>query len=77
MRLTNLPLYLLTIAHDLACWPASCSARTLWPRTVAAGAVAVQPQFAFVAAGISPDPMLTAIWAVFLVRGGARGRSAG
>ncbi len=49
----------------------------LWPRTVAAGAVAVQPQFAFVVAGISPDPLLTAIWAVFLVLGGATWSRAG
>jgi hypothetical protein len=66
MRLANLPLYLLTIVMTwilagLLLGPA------LWPRTIAAGAVAVLPQFAFVAAGISPDPMLTAIWAVFLV----------
>jgi Predicted membrane protein (DUF2142) len=66
MRLANLPLYLLTIVMTwvlagMLFGPAP------WPRTLAAGAVAVQPQFAFVAAGISPDPLLTATWAVFLV----------
>ena len=66
MRLANLPLYLLTIAMT---WllAGQLLGPALWPRTVAAGAVAVQPQFAFVVAGISPDPLLTAIWAVFLV----------
>ena len=66
MRLLNLPLYLLTIAMT---WVLAgrLFGPKLWPRTIAAGAVAVQPQFAFVAAGISPDPMLAAIWAVFLV----------
>ena len=66
MRAANLPLYLLTIAMT---W--LLAGRLLgpapWPRTVAAGAVAVHPQFAFVAAGVSPDPLLTALWAVFLV----------
>jgi hypothetical protein len=66
MRLMNLPLYLLTI---VATW--RLAGRLLgdapWPRTIAAGAVAVQPQFAFVAAGVSPDPLLTAIWATFLL----------
>jgi hypothetical protein len=66
MRLANLPLYLLTI---LLTW--RLAGRLLgpdpWPKTVAAGAVAVQPQFAFVVAGISPDPLLTAIWAAFLL----------
>jgi hypothetical protein len=66
MRLMNLPLYLATIVLT---WilAGQLLGRALWPRTVAAGVVAVQPQFAFVAAGISPDPMLTAIWAGFTV----------
>lgn len=66
MRLANLPLYLLTIALT---WrlAGQLLGADVWPRAVAAGAVAVQPQFAFVAAGISPDPLLTAIWALFLV----------
>jgi len=66
MRLANLPLYLLTIVLT---WVLAgrLLGPALWPRTVAAGAVAVQPQFAFVAAGVSPDPLLTAIWAGFLV----------
>jgi hypothetical protein len=64
MRLLNLPLYLLTIW--LTWWLAGeLLGPALWPRTVAAGAVAVLPQFAFVAAGVSPDPLLTAIWAAF------------
>jgi hypothetical protein len=64
MRLINLPLYLLTI---VVTWKLAgrLFGDALWPRTVAAGAVAVQPQFAFVAAGVSPDPLLTAIWALF------------
>jgi hypothetical protein len=66
MRMTNLPLYLLTIAMTWVL-AGQVLGKALWPRTVAAGAVAVQPQFAFVVAGISPDPMLTAIWAVFTV----------
>ncbi|HET6550092.1 MAG TPA: DUF2142 domain-containing protein [Solirubrobacter sp.] len=66
MRLANLPLYLLTIVMTwvlagMLLGPAR------WPRTIATGVVAVQPQFAFVCAGISPDPFLTAIWSVFLV----------
>jgi hypothetical protein len=64
MRLLNLPLYLLTIW--LTWWLAGeLLGPAPWPRTVAAGAVAVLPQFAFVAAGISPDPLLTVIWAAF------------
>jgi hypothetical protein len=66
MRMANLPLYLLTIVMTWVL-AGQLLGRAPWPRTVAAGAVAIQPQFAFVAAGISPDPMLTAIWAVFLV----------
>jgi Predicted membrane protein (DUF2142) len=66
MRLANLPLYLLTIVMTWILAGQLLGPAT-WPRTVAAGVVAVHPQFAFVAAGISPDPMLTAIWAVFLV----------
>jgi hypothetical protein len=66
MRLANLPLYLITVVMT---WilAGQLLGKALWPRTVAAGVVAVQPQLAFVVAGISPDPMLTAIWAVFLV----------
>lgn len=66
MRLVNLPLYLLTIALT---WRLAgmLLGTAVWPRTVAAGLVAVQPQFAFVAAGVSPDPLLTAIWAAFTV----------
>jgi hypothetical protein len=65
MRLLNLPLYLLTIALT---WllAGQLLGPDPWPRTIAAGAVAVQPQFAFVVAGVSPDPLLTAIWAAFL-----------
>jgi hypothetical protein len=66
MRLANLPLYLLTIAMTWVL-AGQLLGPARWPRTVAAGVVAVQPQFAFVSAGISPDPLLTAIWAVFLV----------
>jgi hypothetical protein len=66
MRLANLPLYLLTIVMTWVL-AGQLLGPARWPRTVAAGVVAVQPQFAFVAAGISPDPLLTAIWAVFLV----------
>lgn len=66
MRFANLPLYLLTIAMTWVL-AGQLLGRNPWVRTVAAGAVAVQPQFAFVSAGVSPDPMLTAIWAVFLV----------
>jgi hypothetical protein len=66
MRLANLPLYLLTIALTWVL-AGSVLGKDLWPRTVAAGAVAVQPQFAFAVAGVSPDPLLTAIWAAFLV----------
>jgi hypothetical protein len=66
MRVANLPLYLLTIAMTWVL-AGQLLGPARWPRTVAAGVVAVQPQFAFVAAGISPDPLLTAIWAVFLV----------
>jgi hypothetical protein len=66
MRLANLPLYLLTIVMTWVL-AGQLLGPAAWPRTIAAGAVAVLPQFAFVAAGISPDPMLTAIWAVFLV----------
>ncbi|WP_157591797.1 DUF2142 domain-containing protein [Solirubrobacter soli] len=65
MRLANLPLYLLTIALT---WrlAGQIFGDDTWARTIAAGAVAVQPQFAFVVAGVSPDPLLTAIWALFL-----------
>jgi hypothetical protein len=66
MRLANLPLYLLTIAMTWVL-AGQLLGPAAWPRTIAAGAVAVLPQFAFVAAGISPDPMLTAVWAVFTV----------
>jgi hypothetical protein len=66
MRAANLPLYLLTIAMTWVL-AGQLLGPAIWPRTVAAGAVAVQPQFAFVAGGVSPDPFLTAIWAVFLV----------
>jgi hypothetical protein len=66
MRLVNLPLYLITIVMT---WVLAgrLLGPALWPRTIAAGAVAVLPQFAFVAAGISPDLLLTAIWSVFAV----------
>ncbi|HEY6887661.1 MAG TPA: DUF2142 domain-containing protein, partial [Solirubrobacter sp.] len=67
MRIANLPLYLLTIVMTWVLAGQLFGRDALWPRTVAAGAVAVQPQFAFVAAGVSPDPFLTAIWAVFTV----------
>lgn len=66
MRLANLPLYLLTIALTWVL-AGQLLGPAIWPRTVAAGAVAVQPQFAFVVAGVSPDPLLTALWAGFVV----------
>jgi hypothetical protein len=66
MRLANLPLYLVTIVMTWVL-AGGLLGSAIWPRTVAAGAVAVQPQFAFVASGVSPDPLLTAIWAVFVV----------
>ncbi len=66
MRLVNLPLYLLTIVMT---WVLAGQLLGVarWPRTVAAGVVAVHPQFAFISGSVSPDSMLTAIWAVFLV----------
>lgn len=66
MRLANLPLYLLAIVMTWVL-AGQLLGPALWPRTVAAGVVAVQPQFAFVAGSVSPDVMLTAIWALFLV----------
>lgn len=66
MRLANLPLYLLTIVMTWVL-AGQLLGRALWPRTVAAGVVALQPQFVAVAAGVSPDPMLIAVWSAFLV----------
>jgi hypothetical protein len=66
MRLANLPLYLVTIAMTWVL-AGQLLGPARWPRTVAAGVVALQPQFAFVASSVSPDSLLTAIWAVFLV----------
>jgi len=66
MRLANLPLYLFTIVMTWVL-AGQLLGPARWPRTIAAGVVAVHPQFAFVSAGVSPDVMVTAIWAAFLV----------
>ena len=66
MRLANLPLLLVTVA---ACW---LLAAELLPKRPAApliaGAVAaLQPQLGFLSGTVSPDPMLTAVFSVWIL----------
>jgi hypothetical protein len=65
MRLASIPLYLTTIVFT---WlvAGELLGRRVWLQTIAAGAVAVQPQLSFIGSAVDPDVMLAAIWGAFL-----------
>jgi 4-amino-4-deoxy-L-arabinose transferase-like glycosyltransferase len=65
MRLASIPLYLATIAFAWLIAGELFHRRT-WMQTIAAGVVAVQPQFAFIGSAVNPDVLLAAVWAAFL-----------
>jgi hypothetical protein len=65
MRLANGLLFLLTVGLT---WLAAAEIfRSMLARTVAAGAVALQPMAAFMSGVINPDTMLATVWAAFVV----------
>ena len=65
MRLASIPLYLTTIVFAWLIAGELLGGRR-WLQTIAAGVVAVQPQFAFIGSAVNPDVMLAAVWAAFL-----------
>lgn len=65
MRLASIPLYLATIVFTWLVAGELLAGRR-WLQTIAAGVVAVQPQFAFIGSAMNPDVMLAAVWAAFI-----------
>ena len=65
MRLANGVLFILTVALT---WLAAAELfRSMLARTVAAGAVALQPMAGFMSGVVNPDTMLMAVWAAFIL----------
>lgn len=64
MRLANLPLYLLIVVFT---WLAAgeAFARRRRAQTIAAGAVGLLPQLAFMSGVVNPDILLATVWAAF------------
>jgi hypothetical protein len=67
MRLANIPLYLGAVLFTWLLGIEVLGRR--WCATVAASVVALQPKFAYVSAGVSPDAALAAEWAAFVYVG--------
>lgn len=67
MRLANIPLFLVTVLFTWLLVMEVLGRR--WCAALAASLVALQPKFAYVAAGVSPDVALAAVWAAFLYVG--------
>jgi Dolichyl-phosphate-mannose-protein mannosyltransferase len=81
MRLVGCALFVATVALTWLLAGELFSAR--WPRVVAAGVVALQPELGAAAGAVNPDILLAAIWTAFLLagirvlrRGPTRGRVA-
>jgi hypothetical protein len=67
LRLAGVALFVLTVA--LAWLLAGELFRARWPRVVAAGVVALQPELASSAGAVNPDILLAATWTAFLLAG--------